>query len=90
MSDKRKILAIIIIVFAFYWIYYSQDAIRAFIRKDADEITTTEKVRVQVIGEEDAVIKVVEDSSPAVVSIVSKGVYSENSIGTGFIVDGTN
>jgi len=46
MSDKRKILTIILIVLAFYWIYYSKDAIVSFvkdpigtIKRDATPIT---------------------------------------------------
>ena len=52
-----------------------------------------------IITEEDATVKVVESASPAVVSVVRKEVLfnpltgpfrSEDSIGTGFIVDGKN
>jgi len=58
-----------------------------------------EKVVREVVSEEDAVIDVVDKSTSSVVSIVRKEVYfdifdgptrSENSIGTGFIVDGEN
>lgn len=60
---------------------------------------TIENVRTIVIDEEDAVIDVVENSSDAVVSVVRSEVFfdpfdgptrSEDSIGTGFIVDGEN
>lgn len=56
-----------------------------------------EKIRTVVVSEEDATIKVVKIASPAVVSVIRKDTYfdyrsgpieQEDSIGTGFIIDG--
>lgn len=58
-----------------------------------------QNIKQVIVEEEDAVTMVVEKSSPAVVSIVQKNVVydmfdgpsrEENSIGTGFIIDGKN
>lgn len=66
--------------------------------KDGSIVTPkVENVKTVVVDEEDRVISVVKDSTPAVVSVVRREVYfdpfqgpltSEDSIGTGFIVDG--
>ena len=63
-------------------------------KKDVNQLS---KTKVVYVDESDAVIDVIDKASPAVVSIVRKEVLfdpfngpfkSENSIGTGFIVDG--
>lgn len=57
-----------------------------------------QKIVVKVVDEQSAVIDVVKNASPAVVSVVRNDIYydirvgpvaQENSIGTGFIIDGT-
>lgn len=57
-----------------------------------------DKIRTVVVNEEDATINLVKIASPAVVSVIRKDTYydyrngpieQEDSIGTGFIVDGT-
>ncbi|OGC51479.1 hypothetical protein A2982_02855 [candidate division WWE3 bacterium RIFCSPLOWO2_01_FULL_39_13] len=110
MNDIKKFVSVILIVGAVYLGYYYQDSIVDFAKNPVDSLLkknsvsepstnaiSPEKVKVEVIEEEDAVIKVVRDSLPAVVSVVKKSSYydpfngptqSEDSIGTGFIVDG--
>ncbi len=112
MSDFRRLITIIIVVLGAYLIYYYQSAIGNFLRNPINTLDNlsqqvedrtiptpgnAENVKLVVVDEENQVIKVVEDSTKAVVSVVRKETYfdpyqgpltSEDSIGTGFIVDG--
>ncbi len=115
MSDKKKILIIILISIFAFGLYLYQDSISELITapfdvaiksfkkvEDKAEIPNPikekqEKTKVVVVEEEEQTIKVVEESMPAVVSVVRKEIYfdpfrgpfkSEDSIGTGFVIDG--
>ena len=108
MNEIKRFASVVLIVMAVYLGYYFQDEIVSFVKSPLDSITKNgqdnntsetpnEKVKIQILPEEEAVIRVVENSSEAVVSIVKKEAFfdpfrgsfiSEDSIGTGFIIDG--
>lgn len=101
---RRVFTILIIVILTYGVYYYQDEITGFFSSVGSNnkvESTTSqeteEKVKVVVVDEEDAVIKVVEEVAPAVVSIVRKEVLfdpfngpvrAEDSIGTGFIIDG--
>lgn len=102
MSDFKKFILISISIFSIYLILLFQQDITGFLNSfsiNPSSLIDTKpsKQEVVVLEEQDAVIKVVEETAPAVVSIVRKEIFfdpfrgpfrSEDSIGTGFIIDG--
>lgn len=112
MKDTFKILIILLAVLFIYMLFYMQDEIVNFAKKPLitlqnlsentlldETIKPQEESKVVIVEEESQTIKVVEESSPAVVSVVRNEVFfdpfngpfrSEDSIGTGFIIDGKN
>ncbi len=112
MNSFRRLITIALIVIGAYAVYYYQTPIVDFIKNPLDSLnnisrkveegslgTPNDNVRMVVVEEESQVIKLVEESTKAVVSVVRREVYfdpyqgpltSEDSIGTGFIIDGKN
>jgi serine protease Do len=113
MNDFRRLITILIIIITAYAVFYYQNDISTFLKnplgtlnylseevEDGSLVTSqnnNENVKMVVVEEEDQVIKVVDQSTKAVVSVVRKETYfdpyqgpqtSEDSIGTGFIIDG--
>jgi serine protease Do len=110
MKDSKKLIIILISLLAFYSIYLYKDNIleavnfKNFFRlPDRSENkpgifdSLKENQKVLVTEEESLTINVVEETTPAVVSVVRKEVYfdpfrgpfrSEDSIGTGFVIKG--
>lgn len=115
MSDKKKILFLVLIISFVYLVFYYQSGIVSFltqpsvffnnlinkspITNSSSTIVNQTNTTVRVIDEENAVVELVEKSSPAVVSVVRNDVYfdiqqgpvkTQDSIGTGFVIDGKN
>lgn len=111
IGDYKRLIIVTLVIITAYVVYYYQTPIANFFRDPLNSLNTlseevkdgslvtpnNENVRVVVIDEESQVIKVVEDSTRAVVSVVRRETYfdpfqgpltSEDSIGTGFIIDG--
>jgi serine protease Do len=91
---NKKLLIIILIILGVYVAIYSR-IYGLDIKKDIN--LPVDKIRTVVVNEEDATINLVKKASPAVVSVIRNDIYydyrsgpitEENSIGTGFIIDG--
>lgn len=103
MSDIKRFLIIISIIIATYIGYYYQNSISVYFSSKKEVASDTGEPAkldsVSILEEQDAVIKVVEKTSKAVVSVIRKESYfdpfsgpmfANDSIGTGFVVDGKN
>ncbi len=108
MSDKKKILLLITVILASYFVIYVWPDIKESAKNFKFELPRfefisetkkqeNERIVVKVVEEQNAVIDIVKKASPAVVSVLRNDVSfdylrgpieTENSIGTGFVVDG--
>lgn len=106
MSDIKRFILIILVIFGVYAGYYFQGSISSVFDSNGDsqEVEGLDDKKdtsgqIKIIDEEDAVIKVVQESTPSVVSVIRKEsyfdpfrgpIYANDSIGTGFVVDSKN
>jgi serine protease Do len=101
---NKKLLTIIGMIIVLYIVIYvriyNQNIFTNFknFLTNSGVSTVNDKIRTVVVNEEDATINLVKVASPAVVSVIRKDTYydyrngpieQEDSIGTGFIIDGT-
>lgn len=97
MSDTKRFIVIIFVIFVAYAGYYYQGTGTGTEKKEVVSIETSRQV--SIVDEQDAVINVVKKTTPSIVSVIRKEsyfdpyrgpIYANDSIGTGFVVDSEN